>query len=102
MSRDSLNGTITRTNILQSNVNQHEQPIPISESNITGLIPSTEVDLQVERASANIQRWSRENRKKIEQEKSTDDEQRSTPRVKYFNSFYETYILQIGYTTTRK
>lgn len=32
MSRDSLNGTITATNIYQFNENQHEQPLPTLES----------------------------------------------------------------------
>jgi hypothetical protein len=83
MSRDSLNGTITRTNLFQSNDNQHEQPKPISESHTTGQITSTEADLDPLRATANIQRWYQENHTTLEQEKPTHDEYALTPRVRF-------------------
>jgi len=47
MSRDSLNGTITATNIYQNNENQHEQPLPpTSESVSTERVPSIVVQQQ--------------------------------------------------------
>jgi hypothetical protein len=64
MSRDSLNGTVPGTNILETNGNRREQhmaasPIPTIKQTV-----STEPDPKAEKASTTIQRWYRENHTK--------------------------------------
>ena len=67
MSRDSLNGTITeKANHFQSNDNQHEKPIPTSESDDTGKAILNEV----EQATVTIQRWYRTNHQRLQQKKT--------------------------------
>ncbi len=44
MSRDSLNGTITGTNLYQSNDNRYQQPLPTSESVNIEQLTSTEAE----------------------------------------------------------
>jgi hypothetical protein len=119
MSRDSLNGTITGTNLYRLNDNQREQLPPTTESvNIEQVTP-TEEDLQAENASITIQRWYRENRLRLQQKqpeqqtsierdksalfkqkKPTEDEQKririTSPRVRFF------FILLNLYSFSRK
>ncbi len=59
MSRDSLNGTITGTNIYQTNDNQHEQPLPpTSESVSAERVPSIVIQQQENNPSRSISRRS--------------------------------------------
>ncbi|CAF2977960.1 unnamed protein product [Rotaria sp. Silwood2] len=67
MSRDSLNGTITGTNLFPSNDNQHEQLMPIPESSRTGQLISTEADLKSGNSSIAIERWYEKNDERIEE-----------------------------------
>ncbi|CAF0738605.1 unnamed protein product [Rotaria sordida] len=73
MSRDSLNGTITDTNLFPSNDNQR---MPPSESFHTGQVISTEDDLKAENTSINIQQSYQKNDGRIEENKLQQQQHR--------------------------
>ena len=76
MSRDSLNGTITGANLLQSNDNRREPPLPTLESDHTRQTIPAEIDPRRENASITIQRWYRQNNERLQPKKSASFKQK--------------------------
>ncbi|CAF1422790.1 unnamed protein product [Adineta steineri] len=82
MSRDSLNGTVTGTNLFQTIAQQQEQPLPALESVDIEQLTLTEIELDAAKSPIIIQQSYRQTHIEFEQEKPFENEQIRIPSAR--------------------